>query len=135
MLKINEMELSVCLYGNTDSLFGACRTTSFINALQRFINRKRKPNTLVSDCGSNFKVVTQELNLEHTESNQDKTTNFTDQKSIKWKFNPPSSPHMGVPHILLLHVIRDRILTDFQMMTMFTEVENVVNNRPFNSKQ
>ena len=110
-------------------------TESFINALQRFINRRSKPNTLVSDCGSNFKVVTQELNLEHTEFNQDKTTNFTDQKSIKWKFNPPSSSHMGVPHILLLHVIRDRILTDFQMMTMFTEVENVVNNRPFNSKQ
>ena len=30
----------------------------------------------------------------------------------------------------LLHVIKDRILTDFQMMTVFTESENTVNNRP-----
>ena len=32
--------------------------------------------------------------------------------------------------LLLLHVIKDRILTDFQMMTLFTKVENIVNNRP-----
>ena len=35
-----------------------------------------------------------------------------------------------VVKLSLLHVIRDRILTDFQTMTVFTEVENIVNNRP-----
>ena len=30
----------------------------------------------------------------------------------------------------LLHVIKDRILTDFQMMTVFTEDKNIANNRP-----
>ena len=30
----------------------------------------------------------------------------------------------------LLHVIKDRILTDFQMMTVFTEAKNIANNRP-----
>ena len=59
-------------------------TDSFINALQRFINRRGKPNTLVSDCGSNFKRATRELNLGHQELNQDKITNFTDQENIKW---------------------------------------------------
>ena len=29
----------------------------------------------------------------------------------------------------LLHVIKDRILIDFQMMTVFTEVEHIINNR------
>ena len=29
--------------------------------------------------------------------------------------------------------IKDRILNDFQMMTVFTEVENIVNNRPLKS--
>ena len=70
-------------------------TDSFINALQRFINRRGKPNTLVSNSGSNFKGVTWELNLGHQELTQDKITNFTDQQNIKWKFNPPSSPYMG----------------------------------------
>ena len=27
-------------------------------------------------------------------------------------------------------IIKDRILTDFQMLTLFSEVENIVNNRP-----
>ena len=35
-----------------------------------------------------------------------------------------------VVKLSLLHVIKDRILTDFQMMTVFTEVENIVNNMP-----
>ena len=48
----------------------------------------------MSDCGSNLKEATRELNLEHPELNQDKI-NFTDQQCIKLKFNPPSSPHIG----------------------------------------
>ena len=35
-----------------------------------------------------------------------------------------------VMKLLLLHVIKDRILTDFQIMTVFTEVENIVNKKP-----
>ena len=70
--------------------------------------------------------------------NQDKITNFTDQQNIKWKFNSPKSPHMGgvwerlawTVKLSLLHVIKDRILTDFQMMTVFTEAKNIANNRP-----
>ena len=37
---------------------------------------------------------------------------------------------VGVVKLSLLHVIKDRILTDFQMMTVFTEVENIVYNMP-----
>ena len=58
-------------------------TDSFINALERFINRRGKPNTLLSDSGSNFKGATRELNLGHPELNLDKITNFTDQQNIK----------------------------------------------------
>ena len=70
--------------------------------------------------------------------NQDKITDFTDQENIKWKFNSPKSSHMGgawerlawAVKLSLLHVTEDRILTDFQMMTVFTEAKNIVNNRP-----
>ena len=30
----------------------------------------------------------------------------------------------------LYNIVKDRTLTDFQMVTVFTEVENMVNNRP-----
>ena len=38
---------------------------SFINALQRFIRRRVKPSTIMSDCGPNFKGAVNELKLEH----------------------------------------------------------------------
>ena len=54
-----------------------------------------------------------------------------------WKSNPPSSPHMGgswkrlvrVVKTSLFIIVKGRILTDFQRNTVFTEVENMVNNR------
>ena len=111
---------------------------SFVNVLQSFINRRDKPNTLVPDCGSNFTGATRELYFGHPELNQDKIKNFTDQQSIKWKFNPPSSSHVGgaweilvwVVKVSLLHLIKDRIFIDFQMMVVFAEVEKILINRP-----
>ena len=61
------MGLTVCLHGNMTvhlELVESLDTDSFTNALQRFINKRGKPNTLVSDCGSNFKGTTWELNLD-----------------------------------------------------------------------
>ena len=64
-------------------LVESLNTDSFINALQRFINRRGKPSALVSNSGSSLKVATREMNFKHPELNQDKIINFTDQKSIK----------------------------------------------------
>ena len=54
-----------------------------------------------------------------------------------WKSNPPSSSHTGgswkrlvrVVKTSLFIIVKGRILTHFQMNTVFTEVENMVNNR------
>ena len=113
-------------------------TDSFINALWRFISRRGKPNITVSDCGSNFKGAVKELRLEHSSLNQMKIREFTKKQHIVWEFNPPSSPHMGsswdrlirLVKASLFNIVRDRILTYFQMITVFTEVENMVNNQP-----
>ena len=111
---------------------------SFINTIQRFINRRGRPNTILSDCGSNFKGTVNELKLQLPELNQEKISNFTVKQNIQWKFNPPSAPHMGgcwerlvlTVKRALFHIIKDMVLTDFQILTVFTEVEVMVNNRP-----
>ena len=59
-------------------------------------------------------------------------------QSIQLLFNLPSSPHMGESWERMIRtvkeamfaIIKDRVLTDFQMLTLFSEVENIVNNRP-----
>ena len=60
-------------------------TASFTNAFQRFISRRGKPNTIMSDCGSNFKGAVKELKLERSSLNQMKITEFTERQYVVWK--------------------------------------------------
>ena len=101
-------------------------TDSFINALQRLISRRGKPNTILLDCGLNFKDAVKELKLEHDSLSQMKITDFTKRQHIVWKFNPPRL--VRVVKTSLYNIAKDRTLTDFQIITVFTEVENMVNN-------
>ena len=57
-------------------------TDSFINAYQRFISQRGKSNTIMSDCGPNFKGIVKELKLELSSLNQMKTTEFTKKQNI-----------------------------------------------------
>ena len=101
-------------------------TDSFINALQRLISRRGKPNTILLDCGLNFKDAVEELKLEHDSVSQMKITDFTKRQHIVWKFNPPRL--VRVVKTSLYNIAKDRTLTDFQIITVFTEVENMANN-------
>ena len=57
---------------------------------------------------------------------------------ITWKFNPPSSPHMGGIWERLVRsckevmsgIVKNHVLTDPQLLTLMTEVESIVNSRP-----
>ena len=39
-------------------------TDSFISSLQRYMNRRGRPDEIFSDCGTNFKGTVQELKIE-----------------------------------------------------------------------
>ena len=113
-------------------------TDSFINSLRRFVNRRGKPQTMYSDCGSNFKGATRELKDSIASLSHEDIGNYAAMSNIHWKFNPPCAPHMGgiwerlvrsVKEVLMT-VMKDRVLTDAQLNTLFTEVENVLNSRP-----
>ena len=111
-------------------------TDSFINAMQRFINQKGRPSLMVSDCGTNFKGSVDELEMEKSKLDYSKVGNKMVHQKIQWLFNPLSSPHMGGSWKRMIRtvketmfaIINDRILTDFQMLTLFSEVENIVNS-------
>ena len=95
-------------------------------------------NQTLSDCGSNFKGTVKELKLRHSSLNQMNITEFTERQHIGWKFTPPISLHMSgswerlvrVVKTSLFKIIKDRIVTDFHVIIVFTEVKNMVNNQP-----
>lgn len=106
-------------------------TESFIQALRRFISRRGRPMTIISDNGTNF-VGTENLfkclDWEKIQSVQ----------RIKWKFNPPSSPWWGgfyermikMLKELLRRVLKKTSLNYEEMITILCECEGVINSRP-----
>ena len=113
-------------------------TDSFINTLRRFVNRRGHPKMITSDCGSNFKGASKELKAALMELDQTKIGSNAAEQEIEWKFNPPDAPHMGGAWERLIRSIKrplyamlnNQTVTDFQLLTIFTEVESIVNSRP-----
>ena len=97
------------------------------------MNRRGKPEQIFSDCGTNFKGTTKELKIETR-----KMSEFATKEGIIWDFNPPASPHMGgvweravrTVKNVMYSMIKNTVLTEFQLITILTEIESVVNNRP-----
>ncbi|XP_070548362.1 uncharacterized protein [Ptychodera flava] len=112
---------------------------SFINALIRFIARRGKPKKIRSDNGSNFVGGNKELRESIKKRND---SNSTRQellmREIEWEFNPPTASHMGgvwereirTVRSILVSLLRNQVLDDERLDTIFAEVENVVNSRP-----
>ena len=69
-------------------------TSSFVNALQRFISRRGFPKLIWSDNGSNFVGAERELRESLQEWNQQTIDGFLSQRGVQWRFNPPR----GFPH-------------------------------------
>ena len=119
-------------------LVESLETDDFINGLQRFISRRENLVNISSCSGTNYKGASKELREELKKLNQTKIGNFCATKSINWRFNPPSAPHMGGAWERLVRtfkstmriILRDTKLTDMQLMTFLAEIENIVNGRP-----
>ena len=107
-------------------------TDNFIASLQRFVNRRGKPRDVHSDCNINLKETTSELNIKIK-----RIKKYSSNKQITWHFNPPAAPYMvriwerivkTVKNVMFSR-IKNTVLTDFQLMTIFTEIEAIINNR------
>ena len=112
---------------------------SFINALVRFCARRGKPETIRSDNGTNFVGGQRELNQAIKSWNEaNKTKKHLLLNHITWEFNPPSASHMGgiwerqirTARKVMNAILRNQVLDDERLDTVFCEVEQVVNSRP-----
>jgi hypothetical protein len=113
-------------------------SSSFINALQRFICRRGQPSEIRSDNGTNFVGGERELREAVREWNKPQVQEYLRQKEIKWNFNPPTASHMGgvwerqirSVRKILSALTKQQTLNDESLLTLMCTVENIINNRP-----
>jgi len=113
-------------------------TDTFINALQRFICRRGRPEVIRSDNGTNFVGAERELREALKKLNQTRISEFLRQREICWKFNPPAASHMGgvwermirSVRKILSSIMKEQTLCDEVLMTLLCQVEATINSRP-----
>ena len=113
-------------------------TSSFVNALRRFIARRGVPQEIRSDNGTNFTSADKELRTAIGKWNREMIKEFLQQKEILWVFNPPTASHMGgvwermirSVRKILNAVLKEQNLTEESLVTLMCEVEAILNSRP-----
>ena len=71
-------------------------TDSCFNAVMRFIVRRGKPSTIISDNGTNFVGAEREFEEYVAMWNKEGIEEHLIQRGIRWKINPTAAPHSGV---------------------------------------
>jgi len=113
-------------------------TSSFINALRRFVARRGPVQRIFSDNGTNFVGAEHELKRAIEKWNEVHIDGFLKQKGVEWIFNPPSASHMGgcwersirTVKKVLMAILTEKTIDDDILYTSLVEVENIVNSRP-----
>ncbi|XP_041095804.1 uncharacterized protein LOC121307644 [Polyodon spathula] len=115
-------------------------SSSFINALRRFLSIRGPAKQIRSDCGTNFIGACRELKMEAVQSDKE-VQEYLSDKGCTWVFNPPHSSHMGgswermigitrrILDSMLLKVGPSR-LTHKVLITFMAEVSAIVHARP-----
>ena len=115
---------------------------AFIACLRRFVARRGKLETIMSDNGTNFVGSNREIKELYRFLGQQKTQTtigmFCSSQGITWKFIPERALHFGglweaaVRSIKkhLRRVINDQKLTFEELSTVLAQVEACLNSRP-----
>ncbi|KAL0879208.1 hypothetical protein ABMA27_002991 [Loxostege sticticalis] len=108
---------------------------AYMAALNRFVARRGKPQSILSDNGTNFVGASNELQKPLLESD---VAHEVAQQGIEFTFSPPHSPHFnGIAEAAVRstkhHLKRLLQLTHFtfeEMATCLAQIEAVLNSRP-----
>lgn len=115
-------------------------TSSFINALRRFLAIRGPVKLIRSDRGTNFVSACKQLKIPSNIDNSSVEKFLLDQ-DCKWIFNPPHASHMGGSWERMIGVARRILdsmmqqlgtskLTHEALSTLMAEVGAIINARP-----
>ena len=110
-------------------------------ATTRFIARRRKPNIILSNNGTNFVGAAKEMQEWIEAWNETDIEQSLARKKTKWKFNSPGAPHFGGAwermvrscKKAMMAIVGNRTLTDDVLSTTMCLVEQILNSRPVTS--
>lgn len=110
---------------------------AFLMTLRRFISRRGKPVEIFCDNGRNFVAAAKEL-ADFLKRNEEDLSHFATQEKIIFKFSPAYAPHFGgiweagvkSAKFHLRRVIGDSHLTFEEILTLFAQIESILNSRP-----
>ena len=113
-------------------------TDSCLNAIMWFITRRGKPIKMISDNGTNFVGADREFKEYVAAWNKERIEEHLVQQGIRWKFNPPATPHFGGVWEKLVRnckkamyaVLGNRSITEDVLSTTMFLVEQTLNARP-----
>ena len=116
-------------------------TSSFVNALRRFIAIRGNVVNFRSDRGTNFVGSTDYLSVDAINVEDGPIKDFMCRNRISWIFNPPHSSHMGGVWERMIGITRrilDSMMSDLPsknlthevLCTFMAEVSAIVNARP-----
>lgn len=109
-------------------------TQTFIQSLKRFIYQFGRPNTIMSDNGTNFVGTANLLKA----INKEEFKKACDVEKISWEIIPPAAPWWGgfwermVRSVKepLRRMLGNSIVTNDQLKAVLMEVVSVINDRP-----
>ncbi|XP_050549051.1 uncharacterized protein LOC126910481 [Daktulosphaira vitifoliae] len=117
-------------------------TKAFLNALNRFFDRRGKSHTIYSDNATNFVGAQRHLkevyDLFYSKEHQDAINTELSKHGVQWRFIPARSPHFGglweravrSMKNLLYKVMGESYLTYEELTTVLTRAEACLNSRP-----
>ncbi|XP_053402806.1 uncharacterized protein LOC123550418 [Mercenaria mercenaria] len=114
-------------------------SSSFINALRRFVSLRGAVKQFRSDRGTNFVGATDFLGIEAINVEDSPMRNFTQSQGFQWVFNPPHASHMGGSWERLIGIARRILesmirtvttLTHDVLVTLMAEITAIINSRP-----
>ena len=114
-------------------------SSTFINALRRFVAIRGKVKQFRSDRGTNFVGSTADLRIDAINIEDGHVKKYLYDTGVTWVFNTPHSSHMGGVWERLIGVARrilDSMLLDVRnitheiLVTLMAEVSAIVNSRP-----
>ena len=121
-------------------LASSLETDAFIRAFLRFMSRRGRPSTVVSDNGTNFVGAVNEI-VELKLDNY-KLRSELEKHEIRWIFNPPGAPHFGGAYEAMVKSVKrvlNKILpeadvTEEELTTALIMTEGIINGRPLTVK-